>query len=123
MASGMAPTSSVSMPFKERFHHSVYPFSSQALSQMSDTWAAEQCWTEMGSVTACLCHAMQGVRTFVATNYNLTEGNRTANAAHNETYAYYPDDAPLHSLALKGDSRAALVPFLAHEYAHRIRLQ
>lgn len=60
---------------------------------------------------------MQGIRTFIATNYNLTEGNRTANAGHNETYAFYPDDSPLHSLALKGDSRAALVPFLAHECA------
>ena len=63
---------------------------------------------------------MQGIKTFIATNYNLTEGNRTAAAAHNETYAHYPDDSPLHSLALKGDSRAALVPFLAHEYAHNI---
>jgi len=59
--------------------------------------------------------AVQGIRTFHATNYNMTEGNRTANAAHNETYVYYPDDAPLHSLALKGDSRAALVPFMAHK--------
>ena len=62
---------------------------------------------------------MQGIRTFYATNYNLTEGNRTAYAAYNESYAYYPDDSPLHSLALKGDSRAALVPFIAHECANQ----
>lgn len=61
--------------------------------------------------------ALQGLRTFHATNYKMSEGNRTAHAAHNETYVYYPDDAPLHSLALKGDSRAALVPFMAHKFA------
>jgi hypothetical protein len=38
------------------------------------------------------------------------------NAAFNETWGYYPDDKPLHSLALKGDSRAALAPFLAHRF-------
>ena len=48
----------------------------------------------------------------------MSEGNRTAcAAAHNETYVFYPDDTPLHSLALKGDSRAALVPFMAHRCA------
>ena len=61
---------------------------------------------------------LQGLRTLHATNYNMSEGNRTAcAAAHNETYEFYPDDVPLHSLALKGDSRAALVPFMAHRCA------
>ena len=30
------------------------------------------------------------------------------------TQASYPDDVPLRTLALHGDSRAALAPFLAH---------
>ena len=32
---------------------------------------------------------------------------------HNETWTWYPDDMPLRSL-YGGDSRAALVPFIAH---------
>lgn len=34
--------------------------------------------------------------------------------AHNETWMYYPDDTPLRSM-YAGDSRAALMPFLAHK--------
>ena len=33
---------------------------------------------------------------------------------HNETWSYYPDDLPLRSY-YGGDTRAALVPYLAHE--------
>lgn len=38
-------------------------------------------------------------------------------AKMNETWAFYPDDEPLRTLALQGDSRAALTPFLAHKCA------
>ena len=47
----------------------------------------------------------------------MSEEQLDRNAKHGETWHAYPDDKPLHSLALKGDSRAALVPFLAHRYA------
>lgn len=40
----------------------------------------------------------------------LAEGRQ-----HNETWAHYPDDAPKRSL-YAGDTRAALVPFLAHKH-------
>lgn len=33
---------------------------------------------------------------------------------HNETWMYYPDDIPPRSF-YRGDSRAALAPFLAHK--------
>ena len=33
---------------------------------------------------------------------------------HNETWSYYPDDSPLRSY-YGGDTRAALVPYLAHQ--------
>lgn len=57
---------------------------------------------------------VQVLRTFVATNYEVPRNESEQYAAMNETWGYYPDDKPLHSLALKGDSRAALAPFLAH---------
>ena len=58
---------------------------------------------------------MQGITSFLATKYNMSEGMKTANAErYNEMYMYYPDDKLMHSLSNRGDSRAALVPFLSH---------
>lgn len=59
-------------------------------------------------------HVGQGIRTFVATNHTLTGNEKDLFVGEGETWSSYPDDVPLRSLALKGDSRAALVPFLAH---------
>lgn len=58
--------------------------------------------------------APQGIRTFIATNVKpspelIEEGKR-----HNETWAHYADDQPLRSL-YAGDTRAGMVPFLAHK--------
>lgn len=53
----------------------------------------------------------------MATNYSMSAEQLEQNAKHGETWFAYPDDKPLHSLALKGDSRAALVPFFAHRRA------
>ncbi len=53
----------------------------------------------------------------MATNYSMSPEQLDRQAKHGETWVAYPDDKPLHSLALKGDSRAALVPFLAHKCA------
>ena len=53
----------------------------------------------------------------MATNYSMSPEQLERQAKHGETWHAYPDDKPLHSLALKGDSRAALVPFLAHKCA------
>ena len=39
-----------------------------------------------------------------------------------EMWGNYPDDYPLHTLALKGDSRAALAPFLAARQAHPLTI-
>ncbi len=54
----------------------------------------------------------------MATNYSMSAEQLEHNARDGETWFAYPDDKPLHSLALKGDSRAALVPFFAHRHAH-----
>lgn len=50
----------------------------------------------------------------MATNYSMSPERLEQYAKHGESWFAYPDDKPLHSLALKGDSRAALVPFFAH---------
>lgn len=71
-----------------------------------------ECLGEVGSGGA----TGQGIRTYVASNQTLTAEERPAVAALGETWEAYPDDVPLRSLALKGDSRAALVPFLAHRF-------
>lgn len=57
------------------------------------------------------------MRTYIATNYVVDSALRAEGEQHNETWGSYPDDQPLHSLALHGDSRAALAPFLAHRRA------
>ena len=56
---------------------------------------------------------VQGVRTFIANNNPVDAAQVEAGRDFNETWSYYPDDVPLRSL-YGGDSRAALVPFLAH---------
>lgn len=55
----------------------------------------------------------QGVRTYVAGNSPAPDVLVQEGKLHNETWSYYPDDAPLRSL-YGGDTRAALVPYLAH---------
>ncbi|KAK9803696.1 hypothetical protein WJX73_002056 [Symbiochloris irregularis] len=55
-------------------------------------------------------------RAFLVTNYTVGDELRAEGAKRNETWAFYPDDRPLRTLALFGDSRAALAPFLAHKY-------
>jgi hypothetical protein len=52
---------------------------------------------------------LQGIRTFLATNGPLPQDNLTSLGV----WGRYPDDDPQRSL-LNGDSRAALVPFMAH---------
>ena len=56
---------------------------------------------------------LQGVRTYVAGNSPAPDVLVQEGKLHNETWSYYPDDAPLRSL-YGGDTRAALVPYLAH---------
>ncbi len=56
---------------------------------------------------------LQGVRTFIANNNPVDDAQVESGRQYNETWSYYPDDVPLRSL-YGGDSRAALVPFLAH---------
>ncbi|KAK9848859.1 hypothetical protein WJX84_012447 [Apatococcus fuscideae] len=58
-------------------------------------------------------HWRKGVRTFIANNNPVDPEQVEAGKEFNETWSYYPDDVPLRSL-YGGDSRAALVPFLAH---------
>lgn len=57
---------------------------------------------------------MQGIRTVISTNSKPTAAIQAEAAQNNETWVYYPDDAPSRSF-YKGDSRAALAPFLAHK--------
>ena len=60
---------------------------------------------------------LQGLKTFVGTNQSLTPSIKQNRwGLYQELWGYYPDDTPLHTLALKGDSRAALAPFLAYRY-------
>lgn len=56
---------------------------------------------------------LQGMRTFVAGNSPAPDALVQQGKQHNETWSYYPDDVPLRSL-YGGDTRAALVPYLAH---------
>ena len=56
----------------------------------------------------------QGTRTLIAANFHPSEAMLADGRAHNETWVYYPDDVPLRSM-YAGDSRAALMPFLAHK--------
>lgn len=55
----------------------------------------------------------QGMRTVISSNNQPAEELLRDGQLHNETWVTYPDDNPLRSL-YGGDSRAALVPFLAH---------
>ena len=52
----------------------------------------------------------QGLRTYIATNQAPGGALRAEAEQHNETWAAYPDDQPLHSLALKVRSLPAANP-------------
>ncbi|KAK9816820.1 hypothetical protein WJX72_005362 [[Myrmecia] bisecta] len=55
----------------------------------------------------------KGVRTLIAGNVEPSPAQVEEGRPFNETWTWYPDDAPLRSL-YGGDTRAALVPFMAH---------
>ena len=58
---------------------------------------------------------VHGMRTFIASNKVLTlKQQQEAAQLHNETWTWWPDDEPRRSM-YQGDTRAAIVPFLAHE--------
>lgn len=54
------------------------------------------------------------MRTYIALNHPPTEEQIADGKLHNETWGHYPDDNPRRSM-YPGDSRAGLVPFLAHQ--------
>lgn len=54
----------------------------------------------------------QGIKTYVSTNYTPAAG-QSYPSIPSETWGYYPDDTSLRSY-YEGDTRAALVPFLAY---------
>ena len=58
---------------------------------------------------------MQGMRAVVALAQEPTAEERAEAAAANETWVAYPDDSPRRSPFFAGDSRAAMVPLLAHQ--------
>ena len=63
---------------------------------------------------------VQGIRTFVVTNYTVGPG-REYPTAENEVWSFYPDAQPARSF-YPGDDRAALAPFLAHRCSSLIKL-
>jgi len=69
----------------------------------------------LSTVNMHICCA-QGIRTYVATNHSVSSVEQGELSKLGESWGVYPDDKPLHTLALKGDSRAALAPFLAFKY-------
>ncbi len=58
---------------------------------------------------------MQGIRAVVASVQEPSEAEKAEAAANNETWVTFPDDSPRRSPFFAGDSRAAMVPLLAHE--------
>jgi hypothetical protein len=64
-----------------------------------------------GDVSDCLPW-FQGIQTFIAANATL---NNTSSVAGLGTWGVYPDDEHVR-LWMKGDSRAALMPFLAFRW-------
>lgn len=61
------------------------------------------------------CLNAQGLTTVVALEAHAKESEAEDAAANNETWVSYPDDSPRRSPFFAGDSRAAMVPLLAHE--------
>ncbi|KDD73155.1 hypothetical protein H632_c2477p0 [Helicosporidium sp. ATCC 50920] len=55
------------------------------------------------------------IRAFIANNNPPSKKVVEEGLKYNETWSYYPDDHPRRSL-YAGDTRAALVPFLAHRH-------
>lgn len=51
----------------------------------------------------------------VALEKEVDAADKAEAAAVNETWVVYPDDSPRRSPFFAGDSRAALVPLLAHQ--------
>ncbi|KAK9807637.1 hypothetical protein WJX72_005062 [[Myrmecia] bisecta] len=60
-------------------------------------------------------HWRQGIRTFIATNHEPAKELVQEGARFQEVWSSYPDDTPRRSY-YEGDSRAALMPFLAHKH-------
>ena len=67
---------------------------------------------QQSSSSKATVSALQGLRTYVCTNYTETAEHRYP-AIDSEHWSFYPDDKPLRSF-YEGDTRAALVPFLAY---------
>jgi len=57
----------------------------------------------------------QGIRAVVALEKAVGAADKAEAAAVNETWVVYPDDSPRRSPFFAGDSRAAMVPLLAHQ--------
>ena len=70
--------------------------------------------TAVPSAGSLHCGVIQGIRTVISTNSQPTAAVKAEGAQNNETWVYYPDDTPARSF-YRGDSRAALAPFLAHK--------
>ncbi len=55
------------------------------------------------------------MRAVVALVQEPSDAEKAEAAANNETWVTFPDDSPRRSPFFAGDSRAAMVPLLAHE--------
>ena len=72
---------------------------------------ADPCMTGSGLPAVCL----QGIRTLVAVNDEaLAQQQEGTGVMFGETWVAYPDDVPLRAKH-PGDTRAAFVPWLAHQ--------
>ncbi len=58
---------------------------------------------------------VQGMRAVIALAKEPSTEDQLEAAAANETWVAYPDDSPRRSPFFAGDSRAAMVPLLAHQ--------
>ncbi|KAK9807756.1 hypothetical protein WJX72_008195 [[Myrmecia] bisecta] len=57
----------------------------------------------------------KGIRTFIASSHEPSAEQKAEGKAFQEVWSSYPDDNPVRSF-YAGDSRAALMPFLAHRH-------
>lgn len=62
---------------------------------------------------SAIVHA-QGVRALIASNEKPSAAQVEEGNMFNETWTWWPDDLPQRSMYV-GDTRAAIVPFLAHK--------
>lgn len=74
-----------------------------------------QCDLTKASAVCEEAGALQGMRAVVALAQEPSAQERAEAAAANETWVAYPDDSPRRSPFFAGDSRAAMVPLLAHQ--------